>query len=137
MVTEMEVERALAGLLGEKLEGLRVAAPVEDVARLPERWVLVHFTGCRELVPGNRTVWHDGEVELTLPAGLPEDAEGVYAGVCGALAEVLSGLQEERWLVCGVNGAVYVYEARCGSYSVGIEGAAWVLRCSFSLVVQY
>lgn len=140
------VRRLNAALVAVAAGGMdlpRVYAPVEEEGRLPERWGLLHFVSGEELVPGNGTVRHEGELSVCVPAGL-EGAVGarpdavVLNGVLGdALGDVLKVLVAERWAEVSAGRGVYVYEAVRGRGRVEVADGDWRLVWGFTLAVQY
>lgn len=140
------VRRLNAALVLEAAGGVDlpvVYAPVNDEERLPERWGLLHFVSGEELVPGNGTVRHEGELSVRIPAGLegavgsrPDAVELV--GVLGAvLGEVLEELVRERRVAVSAGVGVYVYDAVRGRSRVEVADGEWQLVWGFTLAVQY
>ena len=140
------VRRLNAALVLEAAGGVDlpvVYAPVNEEERLPERWGLLHFVSGEELVPGNGTVRHEGELSVRIPAGLegavgsrPDAVEMV--GVLGAvLGEVLEELVRERRVAVSAGVGVYVYDAVRGRSRVEVADGEWQLVWGFTLAVQY
>lgn len=140
------VRRLNAALVLEAAGGVDlpvVYAPVNEEERLPERWGLLHFVSGVELIPGNGTVRHEGELSVRVPAGLegavgsrPDAVELV--GVLGAvLGEVLEELVRERRVAVSAGVGVYVYDAVRGRSRVEVADGEWQLVWGFTLAVQY
>lgn len=134
---ETLLNKWLAERLNGELSGiLRVEAPPTDVVHLPEVWGLVHFVAGDELVPGNRTVRHEGELSVCVPPGYEGVSREVFASARAALDRVLAEMCVQSFVSVG-GGGVYVYEARVNGARTGVEDGAWKLSVDFTLVVQY
>lgn len=141
LVRRLNAELTLAAAGGVELPV--VYAPVNAEEHLPERWGLLHFVSQEELVPGNGTVRHEGELSVRVPAGLEGAVDSrpdavVLQGFLGSvLGSVLEDLAGERWVEVSAGVEVYVYEAVRGRCRVSVEDGDWQLVWGFSLVVQY
>ena len=136
-VHETELNKWLAERLERELDGeLRVEAPPAEVIHLPEVWGLLHFSAREELVPGNRTVRHEGELSVSVPPGCEGTLRGLSVRLQAALDSVLAEMSLQRWVPVG-EGEIYVYEARVNGSRTSVEDGAWQLSADFTLVVQY